>query len=72
LEAASRTNQSNGIDNEGAAALIEAQSEAASTPERLEADRVQKTQSFQSISQSILAQAGISQDQNQVNLYDTA
>ena len=72
LDFASRTNSSDGIDSEGATTLIEAQSEAASTPDRLESDRVQKTQSFQLISQSILSQAGISQDQNQVNLYDTA
>ena len=72
LESASRTSSSNEIDAEGASALIEAQSESTSTPDRLEAYRVQKTQSFQSISQSILSQAGISQDQNQVNLSDTA
>jgi hypothetical protein len=72
LDFVSRTSSSDGIDAESAATLIEAQSEAASTPDRLEADRVQKIQSFQSISQSILSQAGISQDQNQVNLYDTA
>ena len=53
LDFASRSGPEDGIDTENAAALIEAQSEEASTPDRLAADRVQKVQSFQSISQSI-------------------
>lgn len=72
LEAPARSPKSSSLDAQSTTTLLDIQENTPTRPERLAAARTEQAQTLQSISQSILEQAGISTepDQNKVNLYE--
>lgn len=71
-EASARASSSITINAEGAAVLLDAQSGPTATLDRLEAERIEKTLSLQTIIRSLDSQNGDAHSQNEVRLFDTA
>lgn len=74
VEAPSKSTGSAGVDADGATALLDAQAESIAEQDESRATRVQVAQSMQSISQQVLQQSGVAeqQTQNDVELYQNA